>query len=172
LPSFIKLVKNSIYSHDLPEPDEDDIVTVLSDERDQIANSLNACLAPINAPDEPTHPLDMKSSDLSTLSFDKLVHLRRKHQTRQAATSVRKKMSSGRHQSQAKAPTKRQLLIRRFQEVIKQQQEQGRGTGAERGLRWRTDPPAAGNAANAAEAAKTRHKQVHCFHSIWWSLVN
>jgi hypothetical protein len=108
----------------------------------------------------------MNSSDLSTLSFDKLVQLRRKHQTRQAATSVRKKMSSGRHQPQAQVPTDRQLLIKRFQEIIKQQQEQGKGTGAERGLRWRTDIPTAGNAANAAEAAKTRHKQVHCFRCI------
>jgi hypothetical protein len=58
------------------------------------------------------------------------------------------------------APNERQLLIRRFHEVIKQQQEQGVGTGAETGLRWRAKVPAAGNAANAAETAETGHKKV------------
>jgi len=49
--------------------------------------------------------------------------------------------------------------LRRFNEVIKQQQERGKGTGAERGLRWGTTP-AAGNAANAADAAAARSTKV------------
>jgi hypothetical protein len=134
--------------------------TAISDERASIASSLNACLASVSAPDEPTGPLDMNTSDLSTLSFEKLVQLRRAHQTRQATTGVRTKATSGRNQVMSAAPTERQLLIRRFHEVIKQQQEQGVGTGAERGLRWRAEVPAAGNAANAAETAETRHKKV------------
>ena len=139
------------------------MATVISDERAHIARNLNACLAPVNAPDEPTNQLDMSNNDLSTLSFDKLVQLRRRHQTRQATTGVRTKATSGRNQvnqSQPGMPTERQLLIRQFQEVIKQQQEQGVGTGAERNLRWRANAPAAGNATNAAEAAETRHKKV------------
>jgi hypothetical protein len=142
------------------------MATVLSDERTRITSNLDACLAPISAPDEPTDARDMNSSDFSTLNFEKLVRLRRQHQTRLAAKGVRKKTTSGRDQTQAQAPTERQLLLRRFHEIIKEQQDQGTGTGAERSLRWRTgNPPAAGNAANAAEAAKTRHKKVHClFH--------
>ena len=109
--------------------------------------------------------------DLSTLSFEKLVSLRSRHQTRQAASGVRKKTTSGRDQTHAKLPTERQLLLRRFQEIIKEQQEQGAGTGAERGLRWRMgNAPAAGNAANAAAAAKTRHKKV-CQPPIFTDIV-
>src|SRR5882762_2589406 len=136
--SFTVRANKFICRHNLPEPDEQDIETVLSDERAHIMSSLNACLAPINAPDEPTDVIDMNKSDLSTLSFEKLVTLRRRHQTRQATFGVRKKTTSGRDQPQAKSPTERQLLLRRFQEVVKQQQERGTGTGVERGLRWRT----------------------------------
>jgi hypothetical protein len=168
---FTARANKFICRHDLPEPDEDDIATIISDERRHITSSLNACLAPLNAPDEPTDVIDMNKSDLSTLSFEKLVSLRSRHQTRQAASGVRKKTTSGRDQTHAKLPTERQLLLRRFQEIIKEQQEQGAGTGAERGLRWRMgNAPAAGNAANAAAAAKTRHKKV-CQPPIFTDIV-
>jgi hypothetical protein len=158
-----------IYRHGLPELDANEMEKMISDERARISASLNACLAPINAPDEPMNHFDV---DLSYLSFDKLVRLRLAHQTRQAATGVRKKTTSGKEQPLAhastsisddpsgKKETERQLLMRRFNEVIKQQQERGAGTGAERGLRWTSTAPVAGNAANAAEAAATRHKMV------------
>jgi hypothetical protein len=148
------------HSHELPEPDGEAMATVLSDKCAHVVSSIAACLVPVNAPDEPTNVFDINSSDLSALSFDKLMNLRRQHQTRQAATSIRTKTTSGSHQVQKQAPTERQLLLRRLNEVIKEQQEKGTGTGAERGLRWRADAPAAGNAANAAEAAETRHKKV------------
>jgi hypothetical protein len=106
-------------SHELPEPDDGAIAMVLSDERAHIASSIAACLAPVNAPDEPTNVFDFNSSDLSALSFEKLVHLRRKHQTRQAATGVRTKTTSGAHQAQEQTATERQILLRRLNEVIK-----------------------------------------------------
>lgn len=136
------------------------MVIVISDERTNITNSLNACLAPVNAHNKPIHPLDMNNSDLSTLSFDKLVLLRRKHQIQQAATGVRKKTTSGINQPQTGTPTERQRILRQLNEIIKEQQEQGTGTGVERSLRWRADAPVAGNAANAARAAVTRYKKV------------
>ena len=141
------------------------MTAVLSDECAHIASSIAACLVPVNAPDKPTNPFDMNNSDLSALSFDKLVNLRRQHQTRQAATSIRTKTTSRRQQVQKQVPTERQLLLQRLNEVVKEQQEKGTGTGAERGLRWRADAPAAGNATNAAEAAETQHKKV-CFHLL------
>jgi len=55
--------------------------------------------------------------------------------------------------------------LHRFNEVIKQQQERGKGTGAERGLRWGTTP-AAGNAANAADAAGCSKYQGELFTAI------
>jgi len=67
--SFIVWANKFICKHDLPEPDEDDIATIISDEHMHITSNLDACLAPLNAPDEPTDVIDMNKSDLSTLSF-------------------------------------------------------------------------------------------------------
>jgi hypothetical protein len=155
--------------------------TVLSKERASIAKSLGACLTPVNAPDEPANPLDFNNSDLTTLNFENLVRLRFAHQTRQAATGIRKKAAStakttmpengSEGEKTKKKVTERQLLIKQFHEVIKRQQDRGTGTGAERSLRWQGNVPTTGNAANAAEAAATRQKAARLITSNVWSAV-
>ena len=123
-------------------------------------------------PDEITNMFDMNASDISAINFDKLVQLRFKHQTKQAATGVRKKTHTERVRAPSsddestggkrKEETERQSLMRRFHEVIKEQQDRGTGTGVERGLRWGLTP-AAGNAANAAESAAARSTRASQF---------
>jgi hypothetical protein len=156
--------------HELPEPADKEISNFFAEDRIRISNNIAACLAPVNIPDEPTNTFDTNKADLSSLSFDKLVRLRFAHQTKQAATGVRTRMHASTppayddtqvepEKGTQRRETERQSLLRRFNEVIKQQQDRGKGTGAERGLRWGTTP-AAGNAANAADAAAARSTKV------------
>ena len=154
--------------HELPEPADKEISNFFAEDRIRISNNIAACLAPVNIPDEPTNAFDTNKADLSSLSFDKLVQLRFTHQTKQAATGVRTRTHTSTvpadddtqvEKDTHKRETERQSLLRRFNEVIKQQQDRGKGTGAERGLRWGTTP-AAGNAANAADAAAARSTKV------------
>jgi len=116
--------------------------------------------------------LDMSASDV--LNFETLVKLRFLHQTKQAHTGIRK--TAGQSAQTTETMTQRQSLARRFNAVIKEQQERGISTGSERDLRWTRDPapggrdgiidgviplqPAAGNAANAKEVASNQAKKV------------
>lgn len=134
---------------------------------------------------EETRPYDNSSSDLLSLDFDGLVHLRLAHQTKQAASGVRKLAilpssgavintsanpattlsdSEGESESdnpQSKTPSPKGLSVRReltkkFNEIIRQQQDHGVGTGIERAARWSL----AGNAANAAVVAGAESAKV------------
>jgi len=154
--------------HELPEPADKEISGFFAEDRIRISKNIAACLPPVNIPDEPTNTFDTNEADISSLSFDKLVRLRFAHQTKQAATGVRTRTRASTapadddtqvEKDTQKRETERQSLLHRFNEVIKQQQERGKGTGAERGLRWGTTP-AAGNAANAADAAAARSTKV------------
>ena len=76
----------------------------------------------------------------STIDVSELVHLRFLHQTKQAETGVRKVgscESTANPGRQAKKPlSERQQIIRKFAEIIKQQDDRGIGTGLERSARW------------------------------------
>ena len=74
--------------------------------------------------------LDMSASDV--LNFETLVKLRFLHQTKQAHTGIRK--TAGQSAQTTETMTQRQSLARRFNAVIKEQQERGISTGSERGL--------------------------------------
>jgi hypothetical protein len=84
--TFAMLTADILHRHELPEPDEDEITEFYSKDRTFISDSIKACLPTVNAPDEPTNPFDRKTTDVSSLSFDKLVELRFAHQTKQATT--------------------------------------------------------------------------------------
>jgi hypothetical protein len=107
--------------------------------------------------------------DVSSVELSQLVQLRFAHQTKQAASGVRK--AAGRQQSEKqKKLTEKQVLVRQLEAIVKEQEEIGPGTGVERAICWTgRNPaaggrggnmsgevaaiPAAGNAANAAAAA-------------------
>jgi hypothetical protein len=97
--------------------------------------------------------------------------MRRKHQTQQAALGVRTKSET----VDKPEISMRQQLIRRFHEVLKEQQDHAIGTGCERAARWRAPAPGgregqidglsapalpSGNSANAAVAASAIAKKV------------
>ena len=92
------------------------------------------------------------------LDFEMLVEMRRKHQTKQAASGVRMKKTT---KASDDTSGLRGQIIRQFHEALKEaQDERAAGTGLERDARWRGEVPAAGNAANAAAAAAKVSKQV------------
>jgi hypothetical protein len=99
--------------------------------------------------------------------------MRFQHQTRHAALAVRTQGSSTTTEEESKRQqdeSVRRQLIKQFHAIIKEQQSQGVGTGAERVVCWRPGdtnnekneslPVAAGNAANAAVVATQAAKKV------------
>jgi hypothetical protein len=117
-----------------------------------------------------SNPFQSTLLDLSSVELGHLVNLRFEHQTKQAASGVRKATSQKLSDKQKKL-TEKQILVRELEAIINQQQDIGAGTGVERAVRWTgRNPapggrdgnvdgeaaaiPAAGNSANAAAAAK------------------
>lgn len=97
------------------------------------------------------------------LDLSALVQMRRLHQTRQATKGVRTKQHP-QDSSVTEAAMLRRQLIRRFHEVLRENQEvRAVGSGIEREARWHTNIPN-GNAANAAAAATVVNKAVRSMH--------
>ena len=116
----------------------------------------------------------------STIDISELVHLRFLHQTKQAETGVRK-VGSGESTAnrQAEKPlSERQQIIRKFAEIIKQQDDRGVGTGLERSARWiskgsekgtkqsKAVEKTSGNSANAAAVADATASSVRLHNLI------
>jgi hypothetical protein len=162
----------------MPELDQDQMSAALAESSQHISNALADCLSPISGFNERTNVSDMTMEELSTLNFGQLVELQFAHQTKQALSGIRRSAisrTSGAQTtehppkaSKTTGETQRQALLHRLNEVIKEQQERGVSTGAERGLQWRNPAPggrdgvldgnpqssaAAGNMANAIETA-------------------
>ena len=53
-------VTNSLRRHELPEPDENEMSNIYSEDRVRISDSIKACfkLPPVNVPDEPTNAFE------------------------------------------------------------------------------------------------------------------
>lgn len=91
-----------------------------------------------------------------------ILELRRAHETQFTKKAVRTAITGAVTEAQAsqiEASRTRHSLIKRFREVLKLQQEIGKGTGFERQARWNS-APLKGNAANAASTAATRAAEV------------
>ncbi|KAF7972553.1 hypothetical protein HWV62_17764 [Athelia sp. TMB] len=117
-------------------------------------------LPEIQTSDSLSRPFGQGTIDTGALDLSALVTLRFKHQTRHAALAVRTRyevvenLDADAEQRKQENSLKREL-IKRFNEILKEQQGQGSSTGQERLARWRTGEPeaATGNVANAAAAA-------------------
>ncbi|KAF8172221.1 hypothetical protein K438DRAFT_1851749 [Mycena galopus ATCC 62051] len=113
--------------------------------------SVAAALPAVQLSSEPSTRL----TSFDTLDFKVLVRQRKEHQTRQAARSARVKNSRPDDEPSAAPPeSMRCQILRKYHELLKEDQSKAAGTVVERQARWTTDPiPAAGNAANAAATA-------------------
>ena len=121
------------------------------------------------------------TSGTLTLDVSELVHLRFLHQTKQAETGVRK-VGSGESIANRKAEkplSERQQIIRKFAEILKQQDDRGVGTGLERSARWISKGSAestskqneaiektSGNSANAAAVADATASSVRLHNLV------
>ncbi|KZT40302.1 hypothetical protein SISSUDRAFT_1127329 [Sistotremastrum suecicum HHB10207 ss-3] len=100
-------------------------------------------------------------SDLDSIDYSAIIQLRKEHQTRFAAKGVR---TQNREPNQSKeGEYLRKELLRKFEDVIRQSNDQGESTGLERQSRYgksapgggaaKDNPTAHGNVLNAAQAA-------------------
>lgn len=138
------------------------------DVRKHIGDQLADRLAPVHDPAEYASISITPSADLD---LEMLVSLRLKHQTEQASSGVRG--DARQSEKAATDPTRKakRLLLERYKDILREHDEAGISTGLDRAQRWRhaapggrdgiingvqPTSPAAGTAANAAEAAKKR----------------
>jgi hypothetical protein len=148
--------------------DASHINSVLSSLGSSLANSLPA----VNT-NEHSNAFTTNNSESSAVDLTELVRLRFLHQTKQAATGVR--IGSNTNETafeKKKLLTDRQKILREFNQILKQQEDRGVGTGLDRKVRWQngtTQPDAAasakvktinGNSANAELAAKATASKV------------
>jgi hypothetical protein len=139
-------------------------------------------LKTLSTVNDPTPSNAFNAGSWSDVDLSELVRLRFDHQTKQAATGVRKAgnpttnvqdTTMAGHTKLLKPLTERQKVLREFNQIIKQQGDQGVGTGADRKKRWETNTtaqgnsnssldtvPVHGNAANAEAAAKATATKV------------
>jgi len=133
----------------------------------------STCPAP--GPDNVSKPFGQGTLGIDSLDLGALVKMRFQHQTRHAAHAIRTQGSRSATEIEGTQRQKdesiRRQLIKQFHAVIKEQQAQGVGTGAERVARWRSGDTnnkggnsdatlVAGNAGNAAVVATQTAKKV------------
>ena len=144
---------------------------------------LYKSLPAVRIPDELTRPLghgELKSNDLD---FEMMINMRRKHQTKHAASGVRTKKVKVSHS------TMRSHILQEFHQALKEaQDDHSAGTGVERVARWvgqnREPAPGgrggvingdkapdllAGNAGNAAVVATSTAREVCLLFSMFFN---
>ncbi|KAL6306598.1 hypothetical protein BKA93DRAFT_885233 [Sparassis latifolia] len=166
-------VEESMKIASLVEWEEHEEEEILAD----VANVIEHCLTESRGPaldsSSPSADYALQSSfeDAVDVDIRELITLRRSHQTKQAASGVR---TRGQTDDAGQSP--RRLLLRQFQDIIKQEQERGVGSGLERAARWKNpgisgssedtststaaDREKSGNAANAAAVATSQAKKL------------
>jgi hypothetical protein len=160
------LLKCPIFSRSFPDPTHDEHVENIQADVSQIKGALLAAQLPslTHVPEEASRPFDHSSTYFHNLDFSSLLSTREAHETERARKSVRTQM----HQHQkatnhdAEVPIRRHI-IREMNSILREQQDQGGGTGLERKNRWapggRSGQEVArlvGNSANAELAAGQR----------------
>ncbi|KAJ6618077.1 hypothetical protein B0H10DRAFT_2379381 [Mycena sp. CBHHK59/15] len=138
--------------------DEDLAEEILGDEHitlQETLASVAAALPPVQLPSEASKPFGRGTNTaFGNLDFKALVRQRKEHQTRQAANCARIKHTNPDESLPVSEESTRRQILRKYHELLKEDQARAVGTAVERKARWGTDPkPTAGNAANAAAAA-------------------
>ncbi|KAJ7834395.1 hypothetical protein B0H13DRAFT_2426922 [Mycena leptocephala] len=154
----------------LPEPEVEVLDELVAEECGSIKATLDITLPVLNI-SEPTKPLVRGTATAANLNFDSLVQLRREHQPIQAARGVRTRGAAV-DSEKVKEQSVRQQLIRKFNELLKEEQDKPIGSGLERNARWRATAPGGrggntagapsvtGNSANAVLNASALAKKV------------
>ncbi|KAJ7488492.1 hypothetical protein B0H11DRAFT_2406543, partial [Mycena galericulata] len=145
------------------EPNDELMEEILGDEYVTIQETLASvattrALPSVQIPSEVSKPFGRgANADFANLDFKALINQRKQHQTRQAATCARIKQADPSGDSPvASEESLRRQILRKFHEILKEDQSRAVGTGVVRKARWETAPKTtAGNAANAAAAAST-----------------
>ncbi|PSR70772.1 hypothetical protein PHLCEN_2v13350, partial [Hermanssonia centrifuga] len=150
-------IEDSVAIHNLPEWSEDEVSQVMKEAADAIAEAL----AGGNSSASQSSDIDLEAQVNSTcngndINLDELISIRRAHQTKQASKGVRVRTVKDDVTANS-SQSARQQLIRKLEEIIKQEQERGVGSGLERAARYTEGTKnKTGNSANAADVAKTR----------------
>ena len=159
----------------MPEINEEETEEMLAEDRRHINETLRINIAPIHVADENSQPFGFGGTrtDGNALDLDTLVEWRLQHQTQHAALGVRTKVDGATEETNELSM--RRQLIRRFHEVLKQEQNRGECTGVNRDIHWRAPAPggrdgriagastpalANGNPANAAQSASAAASRV------------
>lgn len=155
----------------MPEIDEEEAEEMLAEDRRHIKETLRFKLPPVHTTDDPSRPLGFGATnvEVGTVDLDVLVDWRLQHQSHHAAVGVRTRFGAEQFaREEATGVSMRRQIIRRFHEVLKQEQDRGQCTGTNRDIHWRAPAPGArdgevnglpaaaldnGNSANAARAA-------------------
>lgn len=158
----------------MPEYTDEQLDAADANDRDKIHAALGG-LRPFDMGqgDESLKPFDCSPLYGAQHDFSELVILRLQHQTRYAASGIRTRakavVGGGTDTCKAELSLRRQI-INKYNDILRRQQDQGAGTGAERSIRWNNKAtgqavvlaPLAGNAANAAVVAAASGNEV-CF---------
>lgn len=114
--------------------------------------STQVKLVPVRIPDESSKPFGQGLyTSVDVVDFSPLIQQRRLHQTKFAENCTRTKTSRAAPESEESI---RRQLLRKFHEILKEDQARAPGTAVERHVRWNASVNVgAGNAANAAAAA-------------------
>ena len=159
----------------MPDINEEEAEEMLAEDRRHINETLHINIPPIHVADQNSQPFGFGSTrtDINALDLDTLVEWRLQHQSRHAALGVRTKV--GGSTEETNELSMRRQLIRRFHEVLRQEQNRGECTGINRDIHWRAPAPggrdgwiagagapalANGNSANAAQSASAAASKV------------
>ncbi|KAL0572455.1 Methionine--tRNA ligase, mitochondrial [Marasmius crinis-equi] len=149
-------IEQQMAIQDLPELTDDDLLEAAADDNAQIASTLaNSLPAPNDTMNTASiHPVQTAAVvDTDFVDIHRLVQLRKEHQTEQAATGIR----TARERQEPSSVAKRRFeLLKEMNEILKDSEQRGVGTGLERSVRWTQAFKGAkgGNAGNAAAVAR------------------
>ena len=124
----------------------------LSEDSDRIHEALTFTLPALKDADAVPNIFDISPSLFSNLDIDELIQSRSFHQTKQADSGVRthivNKVDTDSGDISQATPSQRQKLLQRLNQIVKEQQDRGVGTGKQRDLRWKKSAIGGGNTAN------------------------
>lgn len=155
--------------------DDEEAQEMIAEEYHHISEALSFDIPPVQV-DTVAQPLGYGATDANfhEIDLDILVDMRKQHQTRHAALGVRTKGDKQRTEASKDVSIRRQL-IRRFHEVLKEEQDRAPCTASDRTIHWRAPAPGGrdgevdganapalsnGNSVNAAVSASTVAKRV------------
>jgi hypothetical protein len=137
---------------------DDDQSANIREDSNRLAGALIAARLPsVNAfPAEASRPYDFGPSFHQDLDLSVLVTIRRAHETQRAKKSVQTQVQDDsveqreQHSNSRKEPSIRQKIFREMTQVLREDQDQRKNTGANRAATWKSSAPGGCHIADAA----------------------